>query len=266
MTELALGFAVLHDRRLADDAGARASALALITSPSWDGAPRYFRSTTTPGHEPWRLPGMVPAKTLPEVVESAFQHESVSRFGLTTASDTRPDSRGLKFIRHAQHSDRFSLTYGERPATGAGTDAWLEAVLTFVDQLGGSTGVVVALWASDEIVSECSETTISNNGQVQHPYPKQLARMQAHREHMGTRYLRFPRWGTLISHDHVAQLGGVGAITAAVAPAVVRELSGGVYFQLTDSLATARGEEAVTKRKLFTDFVAPLLPPPQAPR
>ncbi|MEZ4402578.1 MAG: hypothetical protein R3B06_21320 [Kofleriaceae bacterium] len=236
-------------------------------SPSWDGAPRYFRATTTPGHEPWRPPGMIPAKNVSEVVDRAFQHDSVSTFGLTTARDTRPDSRGLKFIRHAQHSERFSLTYGERPMTGEGTQAWLEAVLTFFDQVGGSAGVVVALWTSDEVVSECGEATISNNGQVQHPYPKQLARMRGlNSEHMGTRYMRFPRWGTLVSHEHVAQLGGVGAISAAVAPAVVRELSGGVYFQLTDSLATARSEEFVTKRKLFTDFAAPLLPPPQPPR
>ena len=261
----ALGFTVLHARRLDRDAAAREAALALLLSAAWGGELRYFLSTATPGHKLWRKPGMISAKVLREVADQALQVEAVDSFTMMTSRESKPDSRHLDFERRVAHTE-FGMTHGGRPM-GDDAGRWVDEVVALFDCVGGGTGVIVAMGTREEAVSECSGCTISSNGQVLHPYPKQLARMHGlNREHMGTRYVRFPRWGTLISHDHVAQLGGVGAITAAVAPAVVRELSGGVYFQLTDSLATARSEEAVTKRKLFTDFVAPLLPPPQAPR
>jgi hypothetical protein len=78
-----------------------------------------------------------------------------------------------------------------------------------------------------------------------------------------TKYMRFPRWGTLVNRQHVAQLGGVEAIERAVEPALVRQLSGGVYFQLTSSVATAMSEEAMAKQQRFTALAEPLLPPPQ---
>jgi len=263
----AIGFSALHTRPLRTDAAARDAALTLLVSPAWGAQLRYFLSSATPGLRLWRKPGMIPAKTLREVVDAALQSEEVGALLMSAARNSTPDSRGLDFSRYASGYDPFSRTYGYRPLAGDDVASWLEAVLTFVDCVGASTGVVVAMATCDHVLSECSGCTFSHNGQVMHPYPKQLARMLGlNSVHMGTRYMRFPRWGTLISHDHVAQLGGVGAITAAVGPALVRELSGGVYFQLTDSLATARSEDAVIKRKAFTDFAAPLLPPPQAPR
>ena len=266
MTE-AIGFTVLHTRRVATDTVAREAALALLRSASWGAELRYFLSSATPGHELVRKPGMIPAKTVREVVDAALRSEALGSLLMSASKDSAPNSRGLHFTRDAPNNAEFSVTYGYRMLAGDDATAWLDEILTFLDQVGGSTGVVVAMAMREEVVSECSGSTVSQNGQVLHPYPRQLARMRgANTKYMGTRYARFPRWGTLVSHAHVAQLGGVGAITAAVAPAVVRELSGGVYFQLTDSLATARTEEAVIKRKLFTDVVAPLLPPPQAPR
>jgi hypothetical protein len=78
--------------------------------------------------------------------------------------------------------------------------------------------------------------------------------------------MRFPRWGTLVNHAHVAQLGGVAAIERAVEPAMVRTLAGGVYFQLTASVADAMRDEAMEKQRRFTELAEPLLPPPIAPR
>lgn len=78
--------------------------------------------------------------------------------------------------------------------------------------------------------------------------------------------MRFPRWGTVVNHAHVAQLGGVAAIERAVEPAMVRTLTGGVYFQLTASVADAMGAEAMEKQRRFTELAEPLLPPPIAPR
>jgi hypothetical protein len=58
----------------------------------------------------------------------------------------------------------------------------------------------------------------------------------------------------------------VAAIERAVEPAMVRTLPGGVYFQLTASVADAMGDEAMEKQRRFTELAEPLLPPPIAPR
>jgi hypothetical protein len=118
-----------------------------------------------------------------------------------------------------------------------------------------------------EISSECSEGGVLRYGNLLHPFPEQYERMRgANRKHIGTRYMRFPRWGTLVSHAHVAELGGIDAIVGSVNPAMVRPLSGGVYFQLTDSVATAGSDEAAAKQQAFTEVAAKLLPPPIALR
>ena len=266
MSEPTIGFSVLHPRVLATVAEARAAAIDLATSPSWNAPPRYFLATITPGHERWRRPGMIAAKDLRTFLDAALQNPSVSSFSMNTAREFRPDSRELSFKQEAAYSD-FSIAYGQRPQASDGAEAWVQAVLTFIDRVGAGTGVIVAMAMSEEVTSECTQGSISRNGKVLHPFPDQLERMDGIvRRDLGTRYVRFPRWGTLISHDHVAQLGGVSSIVAAVAPAVVRELAGGVYFQLTDSIATARSAEAVARQAAFTERVAALLPPVQAPR
>ena len=86
--------------------------------------------------------------------------------------------------------------------------------------------------------------------------------MRAVRVELGTKYVRFPRWGTLYGRAHVEALVGVGKIVDTVKPAVVRELPAALYVQLTDSVATATGAEAAAKQRAFTELVAPLLPPP----
>jgi hypothetical protein len=89
--------------------------------------------------------------------------------------------------------------------------------------------------------------------------------MKFHLHDMGTRYMRFPRWGTLVGHAHLAALGGRAAIEAAVEPAKVVELSGGLYVQLTESIATAGSPEALAKQDAFRALATPLLPPEGRP-
>ena len=266
MSESTIGFSVVHPRVLATVAAARAAAIDLSVSPSWSPPPRYFSMTITPGHERWRRPGMIAAKDLRAVLDESLRHPGVSSLSMNTARESRPDSRQVTFIREVSYSE-LSSSHGNRPLAGERAIPWIEEVLTFIDLVGGSSAVIVSMASPLDVLSECSGGTFALNGRVCHPFPDQLERMRGiPRRDMGSRYVRFPRWGTLISHDHVAQLGGVGSIVAAVAPAVVRELAGGVYFQLTDSIATARSAEAAARQAAFTERVAALLPPVQAPR
>ncbi len=124
--------------------------------------------------------------------------------------------------------------------------------------------MIAVMSSSNEITTECSETEISQDGVLAHPFPEESARLHAfaNRELLGTKYMRFPRWGTLVNNVHVAQLGGAAEIERAVEPAIVRPLSGGVYFQLTSMVAAAMSDEAIEKQRRFTELAAPLLPPP----
>jgi hypothetical protein len=266
VTELGLGFFVFHGRRIAVDRECRTAALDLLTSKNWENPPRYFLSVATPGHKLWRNPGMIAPKVLREVIDAGLQSESVAVTTLASSSKYGPGFRSITFARDATRVP-FSVTYGDRPQDGAKVDAWVDDVVSFFDLVSGSTGVVAAMGTLSEISSECSEGGVLRNGRLSHPFPEQHERMSgANRKHIGTRYMRFPRWGTLVSHAHVDELGGVDAITRPLQPAIVRHLSGGVYFQLTDSVATALSDEAAAKQRVFTEVAAKLLPPPVVPR
>ena len=266
MSDATVGFSCLHLRRAATDGPLREVAGDLLVSPAWGATPRYFASIATPGHKLWRRPGMIPAKSLREVVDAALTSESVSSLSMCSARENGPGFRSVTFARDALRGP-FSMTDGSRPWAPADpeVDAWVEAVVTFLDRADAGTGVVTVMNDPSEIMSECTECGVLRNGVLAHPFPEQRERMRESRKHMGTRYMRFPRWGTLVSHDHVSQLGGTEAIAKTVEPAIVRPLSGGVYFQLTKSVATAMSGESAAKQRVFTDLAAPLLPPPIVP-
>lgn len=95
---------------------------------------------------------------------------------------------------------------------------------------------------------------------LQHPYPEQFERMGRAEQMRGNASIRFPRWGTLLSHEHIAALGGLEKIQQHVQPALVAPCGAGLYFQLTDSVATAMSTEALAKQEKFIELAQPLLP------
>ncbi|MEQ1735426.1 MAG: hypothetical protein ABL886_03215 [Rhodoglobus sp.] len=266
MSDPAIGFVVLHLRRCGTDEVAHAAALDLLSSPSWGGALRYCSSVAVPGRTLVRRPGMIPATRLRDEAGAALRNPDVLDLSLGTSRDVGHGYRRVTWENDTL-AGPLAMTYGDRPADGPSADSWIADVVTYADAVSACAGVVAMMADRDEITTECSSGSIGRRGGVAHPWPEQAARMKGRNaRHLGTRYMRFPRWGTLISHDHVAQLGGVDAIVKAVAPAVVRPLSGGVYFQLTDSVSTAMSAEAIAKQQIFTDLAAPLLPPPVTAR
>lgn len=262
MKRATIGFALLHARRAAADPQAHAAALDLGTSPTWAGELRYVRLSSVPGRKIPRRPGMIPARRLREELGALLLHPDVLDVSLGTSAEVRDGYRGLSW-NHDPLFEALSLTHGDRPAEDDQADAWVDAVVSYADQVASCAGVIVRMEDSSEVGTECWMGSISRNGVIAHPWPDQAARMKGgNARHMGTRYMRFPRWGTLVSHEHVAVLGGVEFIERAVQPALVRSLSGGVYFQLTATVATAMSDEAMAKQRAFIDLAAPLLPPP----
>lgn len=266
MRRRTLGFAVLHARTPWDDEATRAAALTLLTASSWEGGLRYFMSVAMPGQPLSRPPGMIPAKRLREEIGRALANPDIASVSLQTARESRDDSRDVSWERLPLTGGDLVLTHGARPADGGAADEWVADVLTYCDDAGGSAGVATMMADPLEAGTECWHGSFSRKDGIAHPWPEQAARMKGvNAPYMGTRYMRFPRWGTLVSHDHVAQLGGVEAISRAIEPAVMRSLSGGVYFQLTGSVTTAMGDEAMAKQRAFIELAAPLLPPPVMP-
>lgn len=257
-----LGFVGHHRETAWTDSTIRAAALELAANGGWFGELRYLLLLSTPGERIPRRPGMIPAKRMREELDTWLQDPAVATVTLATARDTRDDSEGLLFQRLAW-APALPFTYGTRASTVA-SETWLERVLGYLDASGSTAGVVAAMATSDEAVTECGDGTISPNGRLAHPWPEQVMRMKGENAwHLGTRYMRFPRWGTLVSHDHVAALGGLDAIVAAIGPARTQPLSGGVFIQLTDSPTTAMGDDAMAKQRAFIELAAPLLPPPR---
>src|SRR5262249_55731268 len=143
------------------------------------------------------------------------------------------------------------------------TGRWVSEMLDLAAGVAAIHGVVPVMDA-DAVASEISLVGRSRDGVLQHPMPAEFERMSSGRNRplIGTRYVRFPRWGTIYSHEHVEALGGRAKIDAAVKPALVRDLGAAWYFQLTEGLDTAMSAEALDKQRIFTDVAAPLLPPP----
>ncbi|MCE9576957.1 MAG: hypothetical protein K8W52_27675 [Deltaproteobacteria bacterium] len=146
----------------------------------------------------------------------------------------------------------------DRAAEG---DAWVAAMLEVARALGAQSGVVPVM-PDLSASTETSGIMVSLEGvSPQHPDPSQFYRMRKVDRDLGTKYARFPRWGTLYSAAHVEALGGVKRIEQAVRPARVETVGTATYFQLTESVAMATSDEALAKQAAFTKLAVPILPP-----
>ncbi|MBK9031566.1 MAG: hypothetical protein IPL61_09565 [Myxococcales bacterium] len=182
---------------------------------------------------------------------------------VTMASSARTDDRHAACVLDTQETlvCRPQIS-GRRPWSPEETHAsWLEEVLAFADRAPTSLGVVFTMLDQFDVSREEDILRSRAPGDSSHACFSQWLRMSRCRREVGTRYVRFPRWGTLYSHAHVAQLGGTAKIVEAVRPAVVREFGLGVYFQLTESFDSAMSEESLAKQGAFETLAAPLLPP-----
>ncbi len=236
----------------------------LLASDGWDKPLRYFTVIAAPGSDMVRRPGMLNKKLLLAVAGEALRSNATSVLTMSTSARNDDAFANLWVRAHPLSWEGPNLNaYGSRPAMPSASLAlWLEAVLAFAEESGAFHGVVYSSATYADAHREGELLTGYSAGKNTHPEYPQWARLAADRAQVGTRYVRFPRWGTLYSHAHVAALGGAARIVEVVQPAVVRELPGGVYFQLTDSLDTAQSEEATRKRRAFTELAEPLLPPP----
>ncbi|MCW5808168.1 MAG: hypothetical protein KIT31_37810 [Deltaproteobacteria bacterium] len=234
--------------------------VALVRSEGWDLPLRYFSSVARAGEKLVRGPGMLRPKVLAGELTVLLRSEQTRVVTMSTSARNDTNYAACSFVVHTEPWAPRLHARGTRPLGAEPTwNRWLDAVLAFADGVRASMGVVCVM--DESSARELQILTGYSPGDAAHPRYPQWARMAAHQEEVGVRYVRFPRWGTLYSHRHVAAIGGVATIREMVEPAVVRELSAGVYFQVTDSIASARLPESVEKQRAFEALVEPLLPP-----
>jgi hypothetical protein len=245
--------------------------VAFMTGPNWDIPLRYFSTLSDPGKPLLRRPGMLRPKILAATLREALLHDGTTTVRLRLSERTTPDFASCSFDTQTFDWKPRIMALGFRPSGMPSTlETWLQGSLRVAAAARSPMGVVAVFEDSDEAKMEIDVLTSYSPEDSRGPYRPQWLRMAAHSAKVGTRYVRFPRWGTLYSRAHVAELGGTAAIVDAVRPTVVRELPGGMYFQLTDSLDTALSPDALAKQRRFEDLAAPLLPPhvpdPHQPR
>jgi hypothetical protein len=224
---------------------------------------RQLISQSVGGRPHPRRAGVVPTAERAAVLRELLVHPDLWEVTLYRDDNTTGDHESLAVVTRADDVGPAPRVYGhqtltEEPALG---DAWVGAMLTLADKVGVHHGVIPVM-NPRAVPSEATMGGIFRNGIDQYPFPDQLARMRAAGPELASKYVRFPRWGTLYGRAHIEALGGVGKIVDSVKPAVVRELPAALYVQLTGSVATATSDEAAVKQRAFTQLVAPLLPPP----
>ena len=263
MTSATLGFAFSIEREALHSPDLRAEALRLVASSSWGRPLRYFSSIAVSGQKKVRRPGLLPTKERDRVYTDILATDATNTVDM--ASSVRSDGDYAHFSIDTQvlpWSAKKTKVYGLRPWEPAVTHSqWLTDVLEFADRAPANQGVVFAMATHTAAMSEAwPSNIILPHGGDAHPRPDQISSMSVNQKEMGSRYVRFPRWGTFYSRAYLAQLGGTDRIVELVRPAVVRELAAGIYFQLTDSFESALSDEALAKQHAFEVVAEPLLP------
>ncbi|MBE7449569.1 MAG: hypothetical protein HS111_11930 [Kofleriaceae bacterium] len=228
----------------------------------WTKPLRQLISQSVAGRTHPRRAGLVPTAERAALLRELLVHPDLWEVALSHRDKNTGHHESFDVGTRKQH-EPYVRVYGHQTFGDdhARADGWVRVMLTLAEKVGVHHGVVPVMnpWA---VRSEGALVGATLNGVDTHPFPQEFARIRAVERELGTKYVRFPRWGTLYSRVHVEALGGVGKIVDAVKPALVRELPAALYVQLTDSVVTATSAEAAEKQRAFTELVAPLLPPP----
>jgi hypothetical protein len=265
-----VGFSFFMPISASEPAGFVDACVHAFTSPTWCKPLRRLSLQVIPGKDYPRRRGLLPSNLRVAVLEEMLVHPDVRTVAVMTPGDGVDGRYGECTIETRSGVAESDLSMDGQQWIDLNAPARDDAWVTDMLQLAESTGVyhgIVTVMRARETTTEVSFVEMSLEGVTQHPWPDEFYRMRAVRRELGMRYVRFPRWGTIYSRAQVDALGGVDRIRETVRPAVVRELgTDALYFQLTASVATALGDEALEKQRAFTGLAEPFLPPPIASR
>jgi hypothetical protein len=229
-----------------------------FTAKSWTRPLRYYTGIIDAPKTPPRRPGVLKPKTVGDEVAGLLTSDALTSVTLQTSARNDDQFSTLTVETVVPPHYVFSKLFGYHHV-GEGMDAWVADMLACAAAIGAEHGVVCVM-NEDGAAAEVSFVARTRDGKSLHPFPDELDGMRRVEREIGTTYVRFPRWGTLYSKGHVDALGGLERIVERVEPAVVREMGGAIYVQLTEHVGGALGDAAAAKQKSFTELATPLLP------
>jgi hypothetical protein len=133
-------------------------------------------------------------------------------------------------------------------------EGWIEVMHDLVAAVGAVHGILVCE-EEEHIVQELYLGLIVRNGVPSYARWREIDRCAG--AWIGSRHVRFPRWGTYLRREHVEVVGGRARIAEVVKPAAMRSVGELLFVQLTESPAI----HDEVKQAAFTELLAPLLPP-----
>ena len=238
------------------------SCLDAFASPTWNRPLRYLSLMAEPGRPYPRRRGVLPKGQRDAIARELLVHPDLCQVTLATATEDAYAMLAVGTRPHISYPYVSCMGIQWLGADLARQNGWVTAMLDFAARVEAVQGVIPVMNYAATL-SEVSFSIIESWDGFRHPFPDEFLRMHDVESRLGTQYVRFPRWGTIYSREHVEQLGGVEHIREVVRPALIRDLGlKAVYFQLTESVATSMSDEALEKQRVFTELAEPLLPPP----
>jgi len=255
-----------------DQAPGRVEALArLLVDRRWPWQPTRLQAQAIPGHpRDDERKGTVKAADRLEAYTRALASPHIDTVMTSCSPQNRLDHAWL----HVQTGRRrvndavypFALrafSRAEGLVNGRTIAEWVPLLHDLVTTLSAAHGVIV-VEHEDIVQNEIWLVGFSGSGVVPNPRAAENAGLggnNAKRDELGRRHVRHPRWGNYLAPEHVAAVGGVERLVAAVAPAELRDVGNLLYVQLTSSPASAVSPEGQEKQRLMTALLRPILVP-----
>lgn len=267
---LSFGFWCVYRRSLREPAAAVRLA-ALLTDERWPWQPCLVRPTQVPGRELYAWPsGRLRGTVLRErIVDLALSDRVIAVYLQTSRQDRL--NHALVHV-HTGHEWAFEKdqAFPLRAAAicrldgmprGKTIDGWLEVMHELAQLVEAANGVI---WAGHDerpmLSLQFGTGSHRPDKPVDHPYNEGW-RVTRARATLGSQWVRPPQWGTYLSAQHVAAIGGLERLRAAVDPPIVRDLGGRFYVQLSAASEDAVGPEAERRRRALTELLAPITVP-----
>jgi hypothetical protein len=143
----------------------------------------------------------------------------------------------------------------------AAAQQWVELQHAIIEALGSTHAVLVTATNEYVVNAEVWLSVTKLDGQWMHRRPTEIRAYEAHRQELGNRYVRRPRWGTYLKPAHVEAVGGRAKILEVVKPPVAREVGDLFYVQLSEWVSEATSEAARERWHAFVELLAPITVP-----
>ena len=269
MKPTSAGLWCIFSAPVVDDPGRIDELVRLLTDPRWPWQPQLLHASSIPGgpNTP-QVKGKIRTAEIGAAIRTALAATSTSRIELS-CSRLFPSDRASIVIDSGRFSPgaervpfeiRAQIHVDELPA-GMSAAPWIALCHDLVCAVRGVHAVIPVTQNRHALNDELYLSTTVVNGRLQHPDAMEIKRISKHRTHLGTTYVRPPRWGTYLSPEAVAAAGGRERIAEVVQPAVIADVGPLLYVQLSAAIDDALSAVTLAKQQELAKLLAPVMIP-----